>query len=130
MPASVSGNALPNSPVNGTDQNDAGVTGQSNVGPGVWGQSLGLTSGSPAGATRSTGTASQPASDGVLGEGNNGVRGVSAAGWLPPPKGAFLPPPSPPAGAGVWGTNTAGGPGVYGTSKSSDGVSGFPPFED
>jgi hypothetical protein len=53
------------------------------------------------------------------------VRGISAAGWTLPPKGDFLPHPTPPPGAGVWGTNNADAPGVYGTSKSSDGISGF-----
>lgn len=91
----------------------------------MWGQSLGLTPATPAGTQTAQGATAQPGTDGVLGEGNNGVRGVSAAGWTLPPKGDFLPPPTPPAGAGVWGTNTADGPGVYGTSKSSDGVSGF-----
>jgi hypothetical protein len=116
------GNILATNPVQGTDESSAGVTGQSNVGPGVLGQSLGSNPGVGPGGTTSL---ARPGTDGVLGEGNNGVRGVSAAGWTLPPKGDFLPPPTPPTGAGVWGTNTADGPGVYGTSKSSDGVSGF-----
>ena len=61
----------------------------------------------------------QPATDGVLGEGSNGVRGVSGTDQ---PSGSD--PVPPPSGAGVWGTNTASGPGVYGTSKSGNGVRG------
>jgi hypothetical protein len=66
--------------------------------------------------------------DGVLGEGTNGVRGVSAAGYPPPPADVgigALNLYTAPSGAGVWGTNTAAGPGVYGTSKSSTGVVGY-----
>jgi len=114
MPELSGGNILSANPLIGKDPSSAGVTGQSNTGPGVLGQSLG---------SAQPNAVSQAATDGVLGEGNNGVRGVSAADMTPLPKGSVLGNPTP-AGAGVWGTNTAGGPGVYGTSKSGDGVSG------
>jgi len=122
MAETTTGNALPSNPLFGTNESTAGVTGHSNTGPGVWGQSIGLVPPAPPGVQRSQ-PDTQPGTDGVLGEGNNGVRGVSAAGWTKATgiDFAFLPP----IGAGVWGTNTAAGPGVFGTSTSSDGVSGY-----
>jgi hypothetical protein len=123
MAEAIGGNAFPANPITGTDSSTAGVTGQSNTGPGVWGQSIGLVPPTPPGVQRSQPPVTQPGTDGVLGEGNNGVRGVSAAGWTKAT--GFSLAYQPPAGAGVWGANSASGPGVYGTSKSSDGVSGF-----
>lgn len=116
------GNALSANPLQGTNQSTAGVTGQSNTGPGVWGQSIGLVPASP-GSSSLKPPATQPASDGVLGEGTNGVRGVSAADVPNPTSPLEFAAPTP-IGAGVWGTNTAGGPGVYGTSKLGSGVRG------
>jgi hypothetical protein len=124
MPELSGGNALSTNPLQGTDQSTAGVTGQSNTGPGVRGQSIGLVPASPPGGSLSQPPATQPGTDGVLGEGTNGVRGVSAAGW-PKAGGPLDFAFQPPTGAGVWGANTAGGPGVFGTSTSSDGVSGY-----
>ena len=43
------GNALPANPLLGTDNSTARVTGQSNTGPGVWGQSIGLVPPTPPG---------------------------------------------------------------------------------
>jgi hypothetical protein len=117
------GNGLPANPLLGTDDSTAGVTGQSNTGPGVWGQSIGLVPPTPPGGVQRSGPDTQPGTDGVLGEGNNGVRGVSAAG-NPKPTGLDFGLTPAPLGAGVWGTNSAGGPGVYGASKSGDGVRG------
>ena len=95
------GNALPTNQLTGTDQTGAGVTGQSNIGPGVLGQSLGLDPpvivGGPVGVV-------QPGSDGVLGIGLNGVHGQSAAT----------------TGKGVWGHNTGDGVGVFGSSVSGN----------
>jgi len=102
---------LPTKLVLGTDQNSAGVTGQSNFGPGVLGQSTG---GYSSLANEALDIVS-PGTDGVLGEGTNGVRGVSGAEYGDGPA---------PGGAGVWGTNTNSGPGVYGTSAMGDGVLG------
>jgi hypothetical protein len=109
MPTLPQGNTVSNSPLLGTDESGAGVTGTSNLGPGVLGQSLGLVPGTPAGVTPAKGATTQPGSDGVLGEGNNGVRGVSAAGWTKAT--GFSVAYEPPVGAGVWGTNTADGTG-------------------
>jgi hypothetical protein len=114
MPASPvsGGKILSSKPLLGTDESSAGVTGQSNVGPGVLGQSLGTSACDvPGGAT----SPNLPATDGVLGEGNNGVRGVSGADYGSGPA---------PTGAGIWGANSASGPGVYGTSATGDGVLG------
>jgi hypothetical protein len=47
-------NILPSQPVVGTDENSAGVTGQSNTGPGVWGQSLGVEGSGPGGTVLAT----------------------------------------------------------------------------
>jgi hypothetical protein len=120
MPEPIHGgnNILTGPSVSGSDQSGPGVTGQSNTGPGVYGQSIGQ------GGTGPDGTAipQLPAADGVLGEGMNGVRGLSSTEFG---TGAA------PAGAGVWGANSGGGkfavgcgPGVYGTSASGDGVLG------
>lgn len=91
-------NELPSAPITGTDDSGPGVTGQSNLGPGVSGESLGL--------SRSGFSGSQPASDGVLGTGNNGVHGVSSGA------------------NGVLGENSGSGCGVSGTSAAGDGVYG------
>jgi len=105
-------NTVPTNPLLGTDETSAGVTGQSNVGPGVLGQSLG--SSSPILSDWKL------PSDGVLGNGYNGVHGVSAvdnsgaSGVLGEHSGS---------GCGVSGTS-ASGTGVYAVSKSSDGVYG------
>jgi hypothetical protein len=123
MPVISGGNSLPANPLTGTDQSTAGVTGQSNTGPGVWGQSMGLVEPSPPGVSSAGPPPSKPGSDGVLGEGTNGVRGVSAAD-VPKPTSPLEFSVPVPTGAGVWGTNSAGGPGVYGTSKSGSGVRG------
>jgi hypothetical protein len=122
MAETTTGNALPSNPLFGTNESTAGVTGHSNTGPGVWGQSIGLVPPAPPGVQRSQ-PDTQPGTDGVLGEGNNGVRGVSGAD-NPKPSGLDLGLTPAPLGAGVWGTNSAGGPGVYGASKSGDGVRG------
>jgi hypothetical protein len=112
MPATSSdqpGNQLSSSPLTGTNVSTAGVTGKSNSGPGVIGTSLGLT---PPVIHNPDGVSlvgiSQPASDGVLGAGKNGVHGTST----------YVD------GNGVLGENTGGGHGVAGTSDSGDGVYG------
>jgi len=108
----VGPNTVPTNPLLGTDEANAGVTGESNVGPGVLGQSLG--SSSPTIAIADW----KPASDGVLGKGYNGVHGVStvdksgANGVLGEHTGS---------GCGVAGTS-ASGTGVYAASKTRDGV--------
>jgi hypothetical protein len=61
---SPGGNILPNNPLVGTDESSAGLTGQSNVGPGVLGQSLGV---APAVRPGGAQIESKPATDGVLG---------------------------------------------------------------
>lgn len=135
------GNALPQSPVSGTSQTSPGVSGQSNAGPGVSGQSIGLipatVSGGPVGADR-------PPSDGVLGQGANGVHGIStmkttategAGVWGENTNGDGVVGVgfhgvhgmASSNGAGVWGENTAttnGGPGVSGMSSTYDAVHG------
>jgi hypothetical protein len=113
MPASVSGNQpgnqLPSNPLTGTNVSTAGVTGQSNSGPGVVGNSLSLV-----GESEKTGsgpgiqTISEPASDGVLGTGKNGVHGQSSITL----------------GNGVLGEHSGSGSGVAGTSDSGSGVYG------
>jgi hypothetical protein len=87
---------LPGNPVVGTSEDVAGVFGQSNLGPGVLGQSVAYA------ALPNSGQ-----SDGVLGEGGkNGVHGVSVAA----------------TGAGVLGEHKGGGQGVLGSSVSGVGV--------
>jgi hypothetical protein len=90
--------SLPTSPLYGTSPTDAGVTGESNTGPGVYGASI-------SGAAARAGS-----SDGVLGEsrGGKGVHGADYAG-----------------GVGVYG-ESAEGAGVSGMSHSGTqpGVSG------
>jgi hypothetical protein len=87
---------LPGNPVIGTSEDVAGVFGQSNLGPGVLGQSVAYA------ALPNSGQ-----SDGVLGEGGkNGVHGVSVAA----------------TGAGVLGEHKGGGQGVLGSSVSGVGV--------
>ncbi len=136
------GNALSQSPVSGTSQTSAGVSGESNSGPGVSGQSLGLI---PATSPGKTTEPSSPPSDGVLGQGANGVHGIStmkttattgAGVWGENANGDGVVGvgyhgvhgiSTSVGGAGVWGENTAtgnGGAGVSGTSSSSDGVHG------
>jgi hypothetical protein len=103
------GNELPVSPILGTNVSTAGVTGQSNSGPGVLGQSLGLIPSTETGGPGHLPTGVFiPASDGVLGIGLNGVHGQSSSA----------------TNSGVWGENSAGGVGVSGTSASGDGVLG------
>ena len=96
-PGVIGVGAFPNCPVVGTSSGATGVTGSSNFGIGVTGQSTGepWVSGSP------------PASDGVLGEGKNGVHGLSSSS----------------NDSGVWGENRGGGYGVSG-STSSQGTAG------
>jgi hypothetical protein len=136
------GNALPQNPVTGTSQTSPGVSGQSNSGPGVSGQSIGLIPATSPG--KATGLALPP-SDGVLGQGANGVHGIStmkttgtegAGVWGENANGDGVVGvgyhgvhgiSSSVGGAGVWGENTAtgnGGAGVSGTSSSYDGVHG------
>jgi hypothetical protein len=110
MPGTGEGNALPNNPLNGTSVGSPGVSGQSNSGPGVSGQSIGLIPRSGiAGET-------QPPSDGVLGQGLNGVHGISVSKTTST------------SGAGVWGENSAGdgvvGVGYHGVHGISSGVGG------
>jgi trimeric autotransporter adhesin len=114
----TSKNALPANPQFGTDENSAGVTGQSNLGPGVWGQSLGLV---PVEAT-AVQIPHPNASDGVLGEGKNGVHGKSTSG----DSGDSGVLGENTTGAGVTGKST-GGDGVHGvtTSQTHAGVSGL-----
>src|SRR5262249_12013902 len=82
---------LPENPVRGTSVASPGVTGFSDTNVGVLGQSLGA----------------QP-SDGVLGVGQNGVHGQSAAS----------------GGSGVFGENYGGGIGVSGSTNTGTGVWG------
>jgi hypothetical protein len=119
----LGGNGLPANPLTGTNNGTAGVTGQSNTGPGVWGQSIGLVPPSPPGTASAGAIGTQPGTDGVLGEGTNGVRGISSAD-LPKPTSILELAAPVPTGAGVWGTNSAGGPGIYGSSQSGAGVRG------
>lgn len=137
------GNAVKNSPLSGTSETSAGVSGQSNTGPGVSGQSIGLIPptlgpGTPVGLER-------PASDGVLGQGANGVHGIStikttattgAGVWGENESGDGVVGTgyhgvhgisASAGGAGVWGESTAtgaGSAGVSGTSTNSNGVFG------
>jgi hypothetical protein len=104
------GNALPASPLVGTDQESAGMTGQSNTGPGVLGQSLGL---APTVQSDGLKTSGAPGSDGVRGEGWNGVHGITGNG-----SGHANPQP-----AGVWGESDTTN-GVYGSSTGWNGVEG------
>lgn len=138
MPGSPKGNALPSSPLSGTNVSTPGVTGESNTGPGVSDQSIGL-------IPPETEIGTQPASDGVLGQGMNGVHGISTAKttattgagvWGENSSGDGVVGvgyhgvhgiSSSVGGAGVWGENSAtgnGGAGVSGTSINSDGVHG------
>jgi hypothetical protein len=110
--ASGPGNALSSNPILGTDVEGAGVTGQSNTGPGVLGQSLGYVP--PSGPGKPIGEVG-PASDGVRGEsdGSFGVHGVTDGGSGHPA----------PKTAGVWG-ESASTNGVYGSSAGWNGVEG------
>jgi hypothetical protein len=100
MPATPGpGNALADSPYDGTSVTSAGISGKSNTGPGVWGQSIGLIPPSREGGPVGIDT---PATDGVLGQGLNGVHGISTAKTTAT------------GGAGVWGENNSGD-GVVGT---------------
>jgi hypothetical protein len=110
----VGPNTVPANPLLGTDEGSAGVTGQSNVGPGVLGQSLGSSS-----PTISAADWKLP-SDGVLGKGYNGVHGVST---VDNSSANGVLGEHPGNGCGVTGTS-ASGTGVYATSKTSDGVYG------
>ena len=92
----------PENPVVGTSGAGNGVTGLSNTGVGVAGSS---NAGGVGVSGSSTGYGAQPASDGVLGVGLNGVHGRSSA-------------------TGVWGENTGSGVGVLGSSGTGDGVQG------
>jgi hypothetical protein len=90
---------FPEKRVTGSSSSGTGVLSQSNFGVRVWGQSFG----DPALA------GSQPTSDGVLGEGKNGVHGRSLS----------------PTDSGVWGENTGSGYGVAGSSAHGNGVIGL-----
>jgi hypothetical protein len=90
---------FPEKRVTGSSSSGTGVLSQSNFGVRVWGQSFG----DPALA------GSQPISDGVLGEGKNGVHGRSLS----------------PTDSGVWGENTGSGYGVAGSSAHGNGVIGL-----
>jgi hypothetical protein len=105
LPSKDTGNTLPANPLLGTNVGSAGVTGQSNEGPGVLGQSLGLDAIILPDKATTTGV---PPSDGVLGIGKNGVHGQSAIA----------------AGSGVLGENSDAGAGVSGTSTKGDGIFG------
>lgn len=96
----VQGNTLASNPLTGTNVSTAGVTGESNTGPGVLGSSRGLV---PT-TLHSAAGVDQPAGDGVLGIGKNGVHGQSADA----------------GGNAVWGEHSGGGNGVYGTSKTGN----------
>lgn len=87
---------LPENPITGTSSSSAGVSGQSNAGPGVWGISL------PAPEVAGSGK-----SDGVYGtsQWGVGVHGTCAGGT-----------------AGVWGDSSSTGTGVKGTSSRGFGV--------
>ena len=103
-PGQSTSNLQPSSPLIGTSSDSAGVTGISNTGPGVSGQSLGLiVSGGNEAVDQ---TLDKLAGDGVFGEGNNGVHGVSSAA------------------NGVLGENSGKGCGVTGTSSAGTGVAG------
>jgi hypothetical protein len=115
-------NGLNESPLLGTSSAKAGVTGESNTGPGVWGQSLGLVppvldGGKVSGLVL-------PGSDGVLGQGMTGVHGIgnAASGQAAPTKGAGVFGDSD-VGIGACGLSKDG-VGVYGASTSSHGVAG------
>jgi hypothetical protein len=141
MPEIPGGNLLANNPVTGTSDSAAGVTGQSNTGPGVSGQSLGRSGAGPDGSS----ILPSPPSDGVLGQGLNGVHGIantkttttSGAGvWGENASGDGVVGTgyhgvhgmtTANGGAGVWGDDTSSdstGAGVSGTSKNGSGVSG------
>jgi hypothetical protein len=92
------GNGVPENPVVGTSFVGPGVLGQSNTGVGVSGQSLGFAD---------PHTPNRPPSDGVRGEGSNGVHGLGYQN-------------------GVLGecTGLSQGIGVKGTSTSGDGIQG------
>lgn len=96
------GNALPSNPLTGTDVHGAGLTGESNSGPGVLGQSIGLI---PASAPGRPVESPLPASD--------GVRGITGAGSGHPS----------PSSSGVWGDSYSTN-GVYGSSTGWNGVEG------
>ena len=100
MPVKPGGNALPEKPLLGTSVSNAGVVGQSNTGVGVSGQSIDLSIGGA--------VTPQPASDGVLGQGKNGVHGLSSSA----------------TDSGVFGENSGGGTGVKGTSSVQPLITG------
>jgi hypothetical protein len=109
------GNQLPSSPLTGTNVATAGVTGQSNSGPGVVGNSLSLVGAFerlPNGGVLQGN--STPASDGVLGTGMNGVHGQSSTAGGNGVRGEHSG-----SGSGVAGTSDSGA-GVYGTSKTGN----------
>ncbi len=122
---------LPENEVHGTSSAGAGVLGESNTGPGVSGRSVIYGDGNPPKEPIEGGN-----SDGVLGEGSNGVHGVSrgGVGVLGENTGAGYGvsgstnsnfQPGPDVTAGVWGQNRGSGAGVKGASSGGDGVVGF-----
>src|SRR5215469_10287841 len=83
----------PNSPQHGTSPDATAVSGKSNFGIGVSGESVGQPGVEGA----------QPPSDGVFGQGRNGVHGLSSSQ----------------SDSGVWGENRGGGYGVSGVTNST-----------
>jgi hypothetical protein len=128
------GNGLPSNPIEGTDGDEAALTGTSNVGTGVLGKSVGFVPGNPSGPAIVHSVAQPP---GI------GVRGISGAGsGHPSPTGAGVCGESDtangvygssatwngvegeswsPLHAGVAGQNDAGGPGIWGSSSGNAG---------
>jgi hypothetical protein len=129
----TAGNVLASIPSKGTDESSAGVTGQSNTGPGVVGQSFGLVLPSQQGVAVDANDAEpsdgvrgitgggsghpNPSRAGVWGDSDstNGVYGASAT-WNGVEGASWSP-----AHAGVAGQNNAGGPGVWGSSSGNAG---------
>src|SRR5260370_32895971 len=122
---------LPENEVHGTSSAGAGVLGESNTGPGVSGRSVIYGDGNPPKEPIEGGN-----SDGVLGEGSNGVHGVSrgGVGVLGENTGAGYGvsgstnsnfQPGPDVTAGDWGQNRGSGAGWKGASSGGDGVVGL-----
>jgi hypothetical protein len=119
-------------PIYGSDPTTAGVTGFSNTGPGVLGQSIGRFEWDPP-------LPGSGLSDGVQGESDgNGVHGIShgptASGVWGESKGggngvsgstSSTFQPGPDVTAAVYGQNYGTGPGVKGASSGGDGVLGY-----
>jgi len=103
-PVTVSQGELPESPLVGSSNVGAGVTGTSAGDAGVSGRSLG--------PEITPGTFGVPG-DGVYGQGQNGVHGLNGLGAGTPPK----------FGCGVFGESDSGF-GIYAASKTNDAVHG------